>query len=754
VITEGQQVIYRTNIATMSAPRRGDWEGATSGGSMGISGIGGGEGLTDPSAPVLLQPEAERLIENLRTFSLREVGSEKWIEQHEVIEKLNLQAHQSARANSEDFVLEALITYEKLSVLIHELIVIETWKDFIYPKIEKDLAKKHSMRAYFVLYHEATLSNLFEVLFFHDYAVEALEDEMIELVDWCVRRMIYLNALPPDHAKKWTRAAKKRPKPTGDEEKDQAAAVAAAKAAAAELNEKTPEDDLRRHFLEIQFRSCVSAATIVRYLTQHTEKLSLGVLTRMLDTHDLLMLLCPLIENPPWTWRSYESGQWLKFVDQKWTVVLPANLLKLTKLEGQIWLAVYNLLTDKACGEKYFFTSQRKDNLLRARKYINDVLLDQLPMLADIQRFMDEITIMRPPEASEKNMGSLIMEQVPAIRDGMVQRSNWVEEARFALVEVFGQANDRDDRGLAKLAELYAGDAMESLVAEQEITPEELRGPLVGGKVRVFAQGEENGKPCIVLDLKRAEGKPTPQSTSVGMFERYQLLTIGSAYGTPVPYGGSMKVTLTFQDTTTKTIETEVPLEMPAMTLPDFEAATDQPLDIDGKVCPTVSWLKLGSFEDKAIAQVQLKRANKTRKSSATEMADGSAKLHCYNVGTLFVSVPLVGQAAKNAVEKKLMKEFQEKNGVTSEKKGCPEEQDTTSTGAGVAAVKAPLVVDINAVDDTAKENEKQQQPQAPSVKAGLKHLTAQQSTVEVAEANGDDDNAIDIAITQVDELD
>merc|ERR1711939_305471 len=103
--------------------------------------------------------------------------------------------------------------------------------------------------------------------------------------------------------------------------------------------------------------------------------------------------------------------------------------------------------------------------------------------------------IMRPPEASEKNMGSLIMEQVPAIRDNMIQRANWDEEARYALVEVFGQVNDREDRGLAKLAELYAGDAMESLVAEQEITPEEMRGPLVGGKIRVFAQGDENGKP-------------------------------------------------------------------------------------------------------------------------------------------------------------------------------------------------------------------------------------------------------------------
>ena len=139
-------------------------------------------------------------------------------------------------------------------------------------------------------------------------------------------------------------------------------------------------------------------------LTQHTEKLSLNVLARMLDTHDILMLLCPLIESPPWTWRHRETAQWLKYEHQNWKVVKPINLLKLTKLEGQIWLSLYNILTDKTCGERYYFSSQRKDNLLRARKYLNDVLLDQLPMLADIQRFMDEITIMKPPEASAKNM--------------------------------------------------------------------------------------------------------------------------------------------------------------------------------------------------------------------------------------------------------------------------------------------------------------------------------------------------------------
>ena len=39
------------------------------------------------------------------------VGTEKWLLQHEVIEKLNMQAHYCAKSNSDDFVLEALITH-------------------------------------------------------------------------------------------------------------------------------------------------------------------------------------------------------------------------------------------------------------------------------------------------------------------------------------------------------------------------------------------------------------------------------------------------------------------------------------------------------------------------------------------------------------------------------------------------------------------------------------------------------------------
>ena len=36
--------------------------------------------------------DAERVIEGLRSFSVSEIGSDAWLEQHEVIERLNLQS--------------------------------------------------------------------------------------------------------------------------------------------------------------------------------------------------------------------------------------------------------------------------------------------------------------------------------------------------------------------------------------------------------------------------------------------------------------------------------------------------------------------------------------------------------------------------------------------------------------------------------------------------------------------------------------
>jgi zinc finger MYND domain-containing protein 10 len=47
----------------------------------------------------------------------------------------------------------------------------------------------------------------------------------------------------------------------------------------------------------------VTAVAMLRFICEHIAALPLSVMTRVLDTHDVLLGLVPLIENPPWTRR-------------------------------------------------------------------------------------------------------------------------------------------------------------------------------------------------------------------------------------------------------------------------------------------------------------------------------------------------------------------------------------------------------------------------------------------------------------------
>jgi hypothetical protein len=69
----------------------------------------------------------------------------------------------------------------------------ETWKSKIFPLIVKDLAKISSIRSYLTLYHEATVTNLLEIILYHRTACENSQDSMAELIDYCYRKFLYLN---------------------------------------------------------------------------------------------------------------------------------------------------------------------------------------------------------------------------------------------------------------------------------------------------------------------------------------------------------------------------------------------------------------------------------------------------------------------------------------------------------------------------------------------------------------------------------
>mmetsp|Transcript_3815 Transcript_3815/g.5931 ORF Transcript_3815/g.5931 Transcript_3815/m.5931 type:complete len:451 (-) Transcript_3815:188-1540(-) len=412
---------------------------------------GAGESSMFGSGYIVDPMEAERFVEGIRKFDLEEVGSSAWMRQHEVLEKLNLQAHQSAMTRSDEYILESVLTFGKLEVLIYDLLVIEAWKEYVYPLLVDKLAGRNSMRLYFILYHEATVINLLEVFLYHKHVCESGGEKLLELVDYVARKMTRLNG-----GYDFSYMDELDTSMTGVSEDS-------AKEFAESLQHRRPTDDLRRQLTEIEFRICVSACSVARFLCEHSDNLPLSVVSRICDTHDLLMLFIPLIENPPWT-RRLPNGKWQKLVDFKWQDVQPIDLLKITRLEGQPWISLYYLMAKQVFRERYHLNSFRKGQILRVRKYLSEVMLDQLPFLVDIQRYMDELAITEVPEPVGGASSNIFMfQQVSVMREGLLKGKEWETVANTQMDTVFTMT-DKDDPDLRRMAELYADDAVEGVL--------------------------------------------------------------------------------------------------------------------------------------------------------------------------------------------------------------------------------------------------------------------------------------------------
>ena len=69
--------------------------------------------------------DCERLVESLQPIDITKVGTAEWKAQREILEKLNIQTHHNINCKKDEFVYEALHSFEKLPVIVHELLVIE-----------------------------------------------------------------------------------------------------------------------------------------------------------------------------------------------------------------------------------------------------------------------------------------------------------------------------------------------------------------------------------------------------------------------------------------------------------------------------------------------------------------------------------------------------------------------------------------------------------------------------------------------------
>ncbi|WIA09269.1 hypothetical protein OEZ85_008677 [Tetradesmus obliquus] len=363
--------------------------------------------------------EAEQLIEQLQATTIEQVGSSKFMKQHDAISKLNLQAHYNAQTHSDEFVLELLLSLDKLSVLVQELLVIEAWKERLLPLLKENLAEHvDSATSYVLLYHEAAVANLLEVLLFHRHACEALdEDALLELADWAVRKLTHLNS---------------------------GAAHAYANAPERSVQEVlalSPLQELEDKRAETDFAAALCGLTILRYLSDHVTSLPLGLMSRLLGAHDAVMALLPLVEAPPWV-RSRKSGKTEKFIDGRWQVVPPADRMKIAQLDGQVWLSLVNLLVEPACRAKYDPDEYRRGCLLKLQRHLHELLMDQLPVLRQLARVLDEMALgINNAAAAAGGAGSkLILEQVPALRERLLHGKDSRTIAKQQKTAQFGAA--------------------------------------------------------------------------------------------------------------------------------------------------------------------------------------------------------------------------------------------------------------------------------------------------------------------------
>jgi hypothetical protein len=88
--------------------------------------------------------------------------------------------------------MNSFAVQDKVKDLIYDLIVSEAWKHFVFPLLKEHLLALSSMKAYILLYHEAVVCNLLEIMLFHKITCEAADDALLELIDYCYRKLIKL----------------------------------------------------------------------------------------------------------------------------------------------------------------------------------------------------------------------------------------------------------------------------------------------------------------------------------------------------------------------------------------------------------------------------------------------------------------------------------------------------------------------------------------------------------------------------------
>ncbi|KAK2958696.1 putative zinc finger MYND domain protein [Blattamonas nauphoetae] len=381
----------------------------------------------------LSQPECEAYIQSLRLIpDVLSVGSEKWMKQLQIIEKINAQAHHSVMYTQPEFVPDLFQTYhEKIPVLIQNILAVELWSTLVYPKIQPAILHK-SPKASLILHHEAVLLNLLEVLFYHKECAIGASDSLTELADYCYRKVA---SLVVRRTTDW---------PLSKDIKR-------------EMN-LSPQEALEQQKKDVEFRIENSALNVLRFIAEYINDCPLGVMDVVLVKGDLIQLLVELIQKKPWI--RTKDGKAFKFEDLSWQEIPARDKLKVTKPEATVWFSLFFLCVDRNCQIKYQWDHHKSETVKKLLPFMTETLLDQLPPLTQLKNVIHTLGITQMPD-SRSTSDFLKIQAISEIRVNLMKGQNWEKIAREQERLYFDISTAQLKKELKQFSQIYDNEVYE-----------------------------------------------------------------------------------------------------------------------------------------------------------------------------------------------------------------------------------------------------------------------------------------------------
>lgn len=353
-------------------------------------------------ASILSPIDAEVAVRELKCFSVAEIGSPKWKNQREIIERLNMCSHSKAIQKEDDCVKALLVEHNALTIVLHELLVAEVFRQRLIPGLMNVIAKSPTA-AYLYCNYESVLVNFLECICFYEEVILGFGDDILELIDYCWRQVSWMFSDSRIHEVSRVSTAER-------------------------IKTETPLMNLQEQLYQQQITRGMSCLSILWFIIDHLNDLPMSAMNAILLKNDLPSGLCEVLLLQPWIRRS--STTQTKYVNHEFIEVAGDEVLRVCTPEAHTWFSLHHLLCDRDCRMRYTYTSYKKESILRIRRFLNEILLDQIPALESLQRALEELSFLEPPSGTEEKFrATLIIEQVPRLMASIDSPStNWEKE--------------------------------------------------------------------------------------------------------------------------------------------------------------------------------------------------------------------------------------------------------------------------------------------------------------------------------------